>query len=134
MGRDCTGTVIDVGRNVTRFEIGDEVWLTVPYWMTGTLAEFISIKENYVSHKPDRLDFLDAASLPYSGCIALDCVRRRAGISDIESAKRKRFVTKNQVAPIIKKIMLILNFINYILNFDIKIRLEYFFIICILNC
>lgn len=90
LGRDCTGTIVDIGRNVTRFEAGDEVWLSVPYWMTGTMAEYISIKECYVSHKPERLDFFDAASLPYSGCIALHCVRQRAGIVDTKSGKGKR--------------------------------------------
>lgn len=68
------------------------MWLSVPYWMTGTLTEFISVRECYVAHKPDRLDHLDAASLPYSGCIALDCVKRRAGIVDARSGKGKKYV------------------------------------------
>lgn len=90
LGRDCSGIVVDTGCNITRFEVGDEVWLSVPYWMTGTLSEFISVRECYVAHKPERLDHLDAASLPYSGCIALDCVKRRAGIVDVRSGKGKK--------------------------------------------
>lgn len=90
LGRDCAGTVVSTGHNVRRFEIGDEVWLAVPYWKTGTMVEYISVEECYVSHKPERLDFFDAASLPLSGCIALDCVRRRAGIVDIASGRKKR--------------------------------------------
>ncbi len=90
LGRDCSGIIVDVGSNVTKFEVGDEVWLSIPYWMSGTLMEFISVKENFVSHKPERLDFLEAASLPYSSCIALDCVKRRAGIVDARSGKGKK--------------------------------------------
>lgn len=90
LGRDCVGTVVATGQNVTRFDGGDEVWLAVPYWKTGTMLEYLSVKECYVSHKPERLDFFDAASLPFSGCIALDCVKRRAGIVDIASGKGKR--------------------------------------------
>lgn len=66
--------------------------MSVPYWITGTLAEFVSVRECYVAHKPERLDHLDAASLPYSGCIALDCVKRRAGIVDARSGKGKKYV------------------------------------------
>lgn len=90
LGRDCTGTIVDIGGNVTRFETGDEVWLSVPYWMTGTMAEYVVVKECYVSHKPERLNFFDAASLPYSGSIALHCVKVRAGIVDTKSGKGKR--------------------------------------------
>lgn len=92
LGRDCSGIVVDTGCNITRFEVGDEVWLSVPYWITGTLAEFVSVRECYVAHKPERLDHLDAASLPYSGCVALDCVKRRAGIVDARSGKGKKYV------------------------------------------
>ena len=82
--------MVGTGHNVTRFVTGDEVWLAVPYWKTGTMVEYVSVKECYVSHKPERLDFFDAASVPLSGSIALDCVRRRAGIVDISSGKGKR--------------------------------------------
>lgn len=62
--------------------------------MTGTLAEFVAVKECYVSYKPERLDFFDAASIPYSGCIALDCVKNRAGIVDSSTGRGKRYVLK----------------------------------------
>ncbi|XP_065200222.1 reticulon-4-interacting protein 1 homolog, mitochondrial-like [Planococcus citri] len=90
LGRDCAGVIVEIGQNVKKFEVGDEVWAAVPYWMTGTLAEYVAVKECFVAHKPERLDFFDAASLPYSGCIALDCVKNRAGIVDSCIGRGKR--------------------------------------------
>lgn len=89
LGRDCTGVVVDIGCNVSKFEIGDEVWLAVPFWLTGMLTEFVSLHESYISPKPERLDFVDAASLPYSSCVALDCVRRRISIDKLSGKGKK---------------------------------------------
>ncbi|GJQ79174.1 hypothetical protein Trydic_g5423 [Trypoxylus dichotomus] len=76
LGRDCTGIVVDIGRNVDHLEVGDEVWLTVPFWAPGTMTEYIVAPENRVSHKPKTIGFEGAASLPYSGSIVLSVLRK----------------------------------------------------------
>jgi NADPH:quinone reductase-like Zn-dependent oxidoreductase len=71
-GRDVAGIVADVGRNVTRFRPGDEVFGTS---LTGTYAEFTSTGEDRLEHKPVNLDFAEAAAVPVSGCAALHGLR-----------------------------------------------------------
>lgn len=71
LGRDCTGIITDIGSKVTRLEVGDEVWLTVPFWAQGTLCQSVLIQENRVARKPKNVGFEGATSLPYSGSLAL---------------------------------------------------------------
>lgn len=88
MGRDCSGTIVDVGRRVNRVEVGDEVWLTMPFWAQGTLCQTIVAPENRVSRKPKNIAFEGASSLPYAGSWAL-AVLKKAGI-DCNTAQKKR--------------------------------------------
>ncbi|WP_264793890.1 NAD(P)-dependent alcohol dehydrogenase [Arthrobacter mangrovi] len=71
-GRDVAGIVAAVGRSVTRFSPGDEVFGTS---LTGTYAEFTSTGEDRLEHKPVNLGFAEAAAVPVSGCAALHGLR-----------------------------------------------------------
>ncbi|XP_057654664.1 reticulon-4-interacting protein 1, mitochondrial-like isoform X1 [Diorhabda carinulata] len=74
LGRDCTGIVTDIGPKVTRLEVGDEVWLTVPFWMPGTLCQSVLVEENRIGRKPNNVGFEGACSLPYAGSLALSAL------------------------------------------------------------
>ncbi|CAG9863990.1 unnamed protein product [Phyllotreta striolata] len=71
LGRDCTGIVTDIGAKVTKLEVGDEVWLTVPFWAQGTLCQTVMVPENRVARKPKNVGFDGASSIPYAGSLAL---------------------------------------------------------------
>jgi NADPH:quinone reductase-like Zn-dependent oxidoreductase len=71
-GRDVAGVVAAVGRNVTRFRPGDEIFGTS---LTGTYAEYTSTGQDRLEHKPVNLDFAEAAAVPVSGCAALHGLR-----------------------------------------------------------
>lgn len=90
LGRQCTGVVIDIGQNVDRFGPGDEVWVARPFCAPGTLCQFISIADTYVSKKPKNVGFEGACSVPYSGCSALAALEK-VNI-DHENALNKRYV------------------------------------------
>lgn len=74
MGRDCTGVIVDIGSGVRRLEVGDEVWLTVPFWSQGTLCQSVLVNENLVARKPKNIGFEGACSLPYAGSLALSAL------------------------------------------------------------
>jgi NADPH:quinone reductase-like Zn-dependent oxidoreductase len=78
LGRDCAGIIIEIGQKVKNFDIGDEVWFAVPYWMPGTMAEFVVIKESHIARKPKGICFEIAASIPYTGTIAWDALVNQA--------------------------------------------------------
>lgn len=79
----------DVGQNVTRLEIGDEVWLTLPFWAPGTLCQTVLVKEARVARKPKNIGYEGAASLPFAGSIALSALEA-AGLNQ-ENTNSKRY-------------------------------------------
>lgn len=74
-GTDMAGVVESVGKNVTRFRPGDEVFGETTHpniWMNGgAYAEYVSVGEESLALKPDNVSFAQAASVPTSGFIAL---------------------------------------------------------------
>lgn len=76
IGRGCAGIVEGVGRNSkSGYEIGDEVWLASPWYEAGVSCQLVVAPESRVSRKPFIIGFEGAASLPYSGCIALSSLK-----------------------------------------------------------
>jgi NADPH:quinone reductase-like Zn-dependent oxidoreductase len=75
LGFELAGEIEAVGRTVTRFQIGDQVWGTVSE-KVGAYAEFICLPENArLVKKPADLPFDEAASLPFGGSTALYFLR-----------------------------------------------------------
>jgi NADPH:quinone reductase-like Zn-dependent oxidoreductase len=78
-GTDLAGHVESVGRNVTRFRPGDEVFgqsLRANLWRNGgALAEYAAVPEAMLELKPAGLTFEQAAAVPTSGSLAVQHVR-----------------------------------------------------------
>lgn len=78
-GTDVAGHVESVGKSVTRFQPGDEVFgetLTRNQWHNGgAYAEFVSVREEALALKPANLTFEQAAAVPSTGFIAVQGVR-----------------------------------------------------------
>ena len=70
-GRDVAGRVESVGRNVTRFKPGDDVFGLC----RGSLAEYACASESYLAAKPANVSFEEAAAVPLAGLTALQGLR-----------------------------------------------------------
>lgn len=81
LGRDMAGTVEAVGRSVTQFAPGDEVF-GAP---AGSFAEYVTAPERSLAKKPPRLSFEQAAAIPIAGFTALQALRDKA---DVQSGQR----------------------------------------------
>jgi NADPH:quinone reductase-like Zn-dependent oxidoreductase len=64
LGNELAGVVIATGKNVSGFQVGDEVFAKPDYFRSGTLAERISIDANEVALKPKNLSMMEAGSVP----------------------------------------------------------------------
>ncbi|MGH2774200.1 MAG: NAD(P)-dependent alcohol dehydrogenase [Actinomycetota bacterium] len=73
-GRDVAGKVDAVGKDVTQFRPGDEVYAEVD---TGTFAEYTCVPEDLLALKPANLTFEQAAAVPLAACTALQGLRDR---------------------------------------------------------
>ncbi|XP_069676478.1 reticulon-4-interacting protein 1 homolog, mitochondrial-like isoform X3 [Periplaneta americana] len=99
LGRDCAGIIVEIGQKVTKFEIGDEVWFTVPYWMSGTMAEYVVVKESLIAKKPKAIGFEIAASIPYAGTVAWDALVNKAHL-DPSTTENKRILVHMGCSPV----------------------------------
>jgi len=67
LGNDFAGVVVEVGKQVKAFKVGDEVYGRPRKGRIGTLAEYIAVHEDDISLKPRNLNFVEAASIPLVG-------------------------------------------------------------------
>lgn len=67
LGNDFSGVVVKVGKKVTRFKVGDEIYARPRKSKIGTFAEYISIHEDDIALKPKNLSFEEASSIPLVG-------------------------------------------------------------------
>jgi NADPH:quinone reductase-like Zn-dependent oxidoreductase len=75
LGADIAGTVEAVGRDVTRFRPGDEVFGDLwDRW--GGFAEYACADQDAVEAKPENLTFEEAAAVPQAGVLALQALRQ----------------------------------------------------------
>lgn len=75
LGADIAGRVEAVGKDVTRFVPGDEVFGDLCECGWGGFAEYAAASEGALSHKSPRMTFQQAAALPQAGVMALQGVR-----------------------------------------------------------
>ena len=75
-GGDASGEVEAVGRNVTQFKPGDEVFGAC----NGAFAEYACTRESALVCKPPNVSFEQVASVPIAGLTALQGLRDKARI------------------------------------------------------
>jgi NADPH:quinone reductase-like Zn-dependent oxidoreductase len=85
LGADVAGVVESVGKDVTRFKAGDEVFGDLSGFATkgsgfGAFAEYVCGKESHLVHKPVDISFNDAAAIPLAAITALQGLRDKAGL------------------------------------------------------
>ena len=71
LGRDLAGVVEAVGKDVTQFKPGDEVFGSV----SGSLTEYVCSSGRALVIKPSNVTFEQAASIPHAGQTALQGLR-----------------------------------------------------------
>jgi NADPH:quinone reductase-like Zn-dependent oxidoreductase len=74
-GGDVSGVVVAIGSNVSRFQVDDEVYGDLADAGFGAFADFVSVKESLLAHKPKTVSHLEAAALPLTAVTALQGVR-----------------------------------------------------------
>ncbi len=69
--RDFAGVVEAVGKNVTEYKPGDEVFGV----KSGAVGEYVCVRAERVTSKPTRVTFEQAAAIPWAGLTALQGLR-----------------------------------------------------------
>jgi NADPH:quinone reductase-like Zn-dependent oxidoreductase len=82
LGADVAGQVEAVGKNVTRFKPGDEIFGLCK----GAFAEYARAPEPALGVKPDNVTFEQAASVPVAALTALQALRDKGRIQPGQKA------------------------------------------------
>src|SRR5437868_5948728 len=80
LGSDIAGRVEAVGRNITQFQSGDEVFGNTAKYGFGGFAEYVSLPEEALVLKPTTLSFEEAAAVPQAALTALQGLRDKGHI------------------------------------------------------
>ena len=75
-GTDCAGTVEAVGKNVTQFKPGDEVFGAA----NGAIAEYVCAAQRMLVTKPQNVTFEQAGSVAVAGLTALQGLRDQGNV------------------------------------------------------
>ncbi|GAB5565612.1 MAG: NAD(P)-dependent alcohol dehydrogenase [Winogradskyella sp.] len=81
LGMVTSGIIEDKGKDVTKFEIGDEVFAYGSVSSTkhrfGSYAEYICLPEAWnLALKPENLSFEETAAIPYGGLLASHLIKK----------------------------------------------------------
>jgi NADPH:quinone reductase-like Zn-dependent oxidoreductase len=71
-GMEFSGQIEAVGKNVTQFQLGDDVF---GFSNAGAFAEYVTVSQDAVAMKPTNASFEEAAALPISGFTAIQALR-----------------------------------------------------------
>ncbi|MTJ10006.1 MULTISPECIES: NAD(P)-dependent alcohol dehydrogenase [unclassified Anabaena] len=74
LGFDVAGEVVEVGSQVTRFQVGDAIYGSTNF-PGGAYAEFAVVPENLAAPKPTNLTYEEAATVPLAALTALQALR-----------------------------------------------------------
>ena len=83
-GTDVAGQVESVGKNVTQFQVDDDVFgesIRGYQWRNGgAFAEYVAVPAEVLALKPANLTYEQAAAIPTSGLIALQGIRHQGNV------------------------------------------------------
>lgn len=75
-GGDISGTIEAVGKNIQHFKQGDEVFADLSSCGWGGFAEYVTVPEHALVHKPSNISFEEAAAVPMAATTALQSLRK----------------------------------------------------------
>ncbi len=74
LGYDVSGQITAIGKNVSSFKTGDEIYSRVGTKSPGTFAEYICIEEKYLALKPAKLSHREASCIPLTGLTTMQAM------------------------------------------------------------
>ncbi|MBS0338010.1 MAG: zinc-binding alcohol dehydrogenase family protein [Proteobacteria bacterium] len=81
LGFDAAGVVRDVGKDVTLFKAGDQVYYAGSNIRPGTNAQLHLVDERIVGSKPQQVSFAEAAAMPLTSITAWELLFDRFGVT-----------------------------------------------------
>lgn len=74
LGMEVAGIVEEVGPDVKKCEVGDEVYGDLSDHEFGSLSEYVCVSECALTKKPEDMSFEDAAAIPHAAMLAYEAL------------------------------------------------------------
>ncbi len=84
IGYDAAGVVREVGSDVSKFKVGEEVYYAGDFTRPGTNSELHAVDERIVGKKPKSLGFAEAAGFPLTSITAWEILFDSLGVKEEE--------------------------------------------------
>lgn len=75
LGFDAAGEVVEIGSQVSRFQVGDAIYARLDQLSGGAYAEYAAVAEKVAAAKPSNISYAEAAAVPLAGLTALQALR-----------------------------------------------------------
>ncbi|GHW78674.1 alcohol dehydrogenase [Vibrio cholerae] len=85
LGWDLSGVVVQIGKQVSQFQVGDEVFAFGDLTKDGAYAQYIRVDTSLVAKKPRTLNFAQAAAVPLTSLTAWQAITQLAEIKPEQS-------------------------------------------------
>lgn len=80
LGCDVSGEVVEVGKQVSKFKVGDRVFAFMGIKKNGGYGEFTSVPESYAAKVPENLNISEAGTVPGVGMTAYEAFTKHAPV------------------------------------------------------
>jgi NADPH2:quinone reductase len=90
LGWDVAGVVVEAGKDVQLFKVGDEVFYAGSITRPGCNSEYHLVDERIVGKKPTTLNFEAAAAMPLTAITAWESLFEKLMIEPAKTTKNKR--------------------------------------------
>lgn len=84
LGYDAAGVIREIGSDVSKFKVGDEVYYAGDFTRSGTNSELHAVDERIVGKKPESLGFAEAAGFPLTSITAWELLFDSLGVKQGE--------------------------------------------------
>jgi len=85
LGQEFAGVITEIGKDVTEFKVGDEVFGTTDINFNAH-AEYLTVAENFaLIKKPSNMSMVESATIPFGGVSSLYFLRDVLQLSDGEN-------------------------------------------------
>jgi len=88
LGWDAAGVVSAVGKNVSTYNVGDQVYFAGDLTRPGCNAEYQCVDERIVGKMPESLSFSEAAALPLTAITAWELLFDRLELKDSSGSSK----------------------------------------------
>jgi NADPH:quinone reductase-like Zn-dependent oxidoreductase len=81
LGCDVSGVIVEIGRDVTSFTVGDEVYARLDLNRNGSYAEYVAAPAAHVVRKPRSIDHIQVAAVPHVALTAWETMFGAANLT-----------------------------------------------------